>query len=254
VLSLSSLLAQPAGYLGKRMGVSVGATLNPVLIGMPTSESLNYERTNTLLPPKLSIGAEYVIGNRWSVTGAISRFPMPDFNFHVTTNTGNESVVSTVTDSFQVRSNMSSLHVGFRLYKEYAPYGRYYSFGIGGSRVSSILYTTTFEGVSANGTLQSGTITKLEPGDYTTNLPSIYFGKGRQAIAFDRFTIDYGARFYWFFGNLGSPSINAVRGGGGSVVAYGHRLNLEDLVKHLVNTRALETHFLEFHLNVGFIK
>jgi len=251
---MNCLWAQPPGYLGKRMGVSAGFSLNPVLVGLPTKGSLNYEGVNTLLPPKLSIGLEYVFKNRWSVRGGVSRFSMPDVKFYVSNVTRNGAVATTVVDSFQVRSNMSSFYLGFRVYKEYAPYGKYLAFGMGGSRVQSTLYTTTFTQLQSDGGFQAGTIEKLEPESYTFRMPNIYLGKGRQAIAYDRYTIDYGAKFYWFFGKMNSPDIRTIRDVAGNSIAYGQRINLEDLLGHVITIRSLETHFFEFYLNVGFIK
>lgn len=245
--------AQPAGYLGKRWVIGAGSSLNYSLFNRPPDPEINDAGENTVFPPKLSLGAEYVLSDRISFRASYLRYAMPNSKYYLSNTSFFGNTLVTETDTFQIRSNMRSIHIELRSYKEYAPYGKYWAFGMGQNTVQSRAFQTVYTfGQPTAQSLRERTV-KYPSTSHQTNMINFYIAKGRQDIVKEFFTVDYGFRVHWFLGASQHGNVDLFNNVGREW-RHEHREIVEQTVDFVIRNRALETHFIELYLNVGIIK
>lgn len=233
--------AQVPGFHGKKFSLSVGTTVNPVFI--KTSDTyLNDSRIPSFLPPKTNLSLEYSVSKRTNLSLMASYFPMANSKFHIVNKVSNGNQISTVVDSFKMRSDMISLAAGFRRYSSFSHYGKFTSVGLSGNYFNTKIYPTIYRKTVNNGVTTVNEVEKLLPGrEWTYNL-AVYVGRGRSHVFKNYLKVDYGVNLWLFLGQNNYE------------VSDEYREDVGDIVDHLMNKRAREAHFLELFVNVGILR
>lgn len=251
--------AQPAGFLGKRMAFTVGTSLNTPFIDLPSHGLLNDKSEDTVLPPKIGAGFEYVVHDHASAKAVVSYYSFPDSYFFIVNGStvSNGSVTLIEADTFQLRSNMLSLNLESRVYMEFAPYSRYITFGVGGNVVRSRNQFTSYAYAEHDEDYPNERLIRFPETKHTTLLYNFFIGYGRQRILAEKYIIDYGLKAYVFQGQkkLGNEREDDFSFGfGPAQPEFDHLANLDQIIDFVMTRRGIETHRLELFLNFGIIK
>lgn len=179
--------SQVPGFLGKRFSINVSTHVNPVLWGsdIDNVNNQNQEDVGIIINRRFSVGAEYVLGRKWSVSSYvhIQNTATRDIGF-------DDDIEEKLNKKlgYAIESNGFSLQfTRFNTSKSdfIAPVGRYFSFGIMVSNFSLI----DVKGNSFNPN------TKISSG----SVSGITFGFGRKRVLYQRFIVDYGIELAGLF-------------------------------------------------------
>jgi hypothetical protein len=175
--------SQVPGFLGKRLSINIGAHVSPILFDR--LGNVDDEGTGSFINKRFSIGAEYVLSRKWSVSA----------NFHIQNSATNELDFDTDIErgltyklGYSVKSNGASLQfIRFNSKKSdfIAPVGRYFSLGL---MVSNFSLVDTKGNVFKAGTrMSSGSISGFT------------VGLGRNRVFFERILFSYGIEAAYLF-------------------------------------------------------
>jgi len=270
LIQLNAVKAQIPGFLGEKNLLGAGITYNPPFTGY-NDEYIRDNAYKQTLPPKFQIEYERVIGTRKSVFINASHYSMMNSRFHVTFEEIEDAYhMSWVTDTFKLRSNMQSINIGMKFYKELAPISKYFSMSIGVNYCKSKVYPTTYiqqyELLYANDyDGWNDDRTKIGEALYNDTIfvrkdqiISFSITRGYKKIVNEHIVLDYGVRGHIFFGKYhfrdddddyyyGSSNINSLQ-------EYNHRENIDEIIAYIHNKRAYLTHIFELYLTVQFSK
>lgn len=243
--------SQNPGFIGNKSIVGLGLSYNSHF----DRNSNDYLHDNVIpstLPLKSFLQYEHVFTNRTSFYSALSFYPLPNTSFYIAeTNIDyGDAYTFLVIDTFQLKSDLFSLNLGFQKYKEFAPYGKYFSYGCGGNYFKTTIYPTTYVKEIKKGVLLQNYIVKSPVGRQFTYNMNLWIGKGRKVFMSDYLVLDYGMRCYAFLGRYKFTNLNYKEG------EFDHREseNLRDVIDYMNNKSAMYSHLFEVYFLIQLLK
>jgi len=241
IVSFGIANAQLPGFIGKKTSISAGVCLNPRIFNLE-SFGTNDSVYNSFLPPKINLGIARTIGRKTDIVLFGSFYPMRNSQFYMKNSNVGTNYERTFADTFKLRTNMYSINGGMRFYKEFSQYGKFNSIGVSGNYYNTRIYPTSYTKIVDNNVITTNEVENLPTAtEWTYNL-GVYFGKGRQQVYANNLKIDYGVRFWLFFGKNPYPRDKD------------YRTHLGEYVDNLVQRRAWESQFFEVFFNIGLLK
>lgn len=261
--SIASAQNKPVGYLGKKNAIGAGFTINSPISGFPHF-LINDEAEAYNFPPKVFVCFEHNFTYRGSYSISGSYYGLPNTLMYAETYEYLDMMETQqyiVTDTFKLHTNMYSTSAGFKVYKEFAPMGKYTSFEVGLNYFESKVYPTTYMRYYIIDDYEKQLMGEVLYNDTAFTRTSVIFdlsiGKGIKSIIRDYAAIDFGVKSHLFLGRYNfmeeqyeyEGSMRAY-----NFEQYDHRANIDKIVDYIHNKRAYLSHLLEVYITIQFLK
>jgi hypothetical protein len=261
VLSSGFSFAQK-GFLGKKFTFTVGTSFAP-----PIANG-SFERNSTDIDYYSSDHSSFQLDHEWSALpeisgeigytlaeklhltlfGSFRRLQKTKFSASNTVGdyVSNFYVQNRVTDSFQMTTNNFQLGMSFKAFQEYAPVGKYFLASVGYARTSSKVTGSVHHSSSIEyGGFVTNSSGAFEEGAYNSNHVFITLGFGKTTMIHKNLILDFGVKASFHYIDIFNFSY--------SPEAYGHRNNMEGLIKKIHKGNLNSSYALEFYLKFGLI-
>lgn len=244
LIGVASINAQAPGLLGKKFSYAIGSSISSYFLKPDLylyDHGIHFLDLNKSLPTSVEIITEYNLSLKTSMINTFNLSLMSDIQFHKNTNIDNHPQYVEIVDSFRLRPNLFSIDMGMRFYKEYAPFGRYYSVSINGNFIRTTVYPSVYYTEYLHNEMIKHYIDY--PGIANSNTFCLGFtaGIGKQIYLSEKYKVDYGFQISMVGGNR---SFN-----------YGafddHRENLHDIVDFIMIEKLYTDKLVELYLNIG---
>ncbi|MFT4601786.1 MAG: hypothetical protein ACI857_001969 [Arenicella sp.] len=245
-LLVSSVAFSQKTFLGKRLAVSFGTSLNAplnnkaIFFGSGVENGYNW----SMLPPKIetNIGVAIFKGFSLNVFGSFQGLQNTTFtvnNYDFDTQFQKNTVL---TDEFKFRTNSWGLGFEAKLFREFAPIGRYVFIGGQINKTYTDVYPTYVTSVTDLITYEELIETdKREVGLLISKDLGVTFGFGRNRLLTRLLSLDYGVRSTLFMRDR-EPQ---------TVVSDDYKSYFHDIVDRMALVNLQSSSYIEIYLRFG---